>query len=369
MSLQVSLRHRLDRIELDLRFHAAAGGITALFGASGCGKTSTINAVAGLLRPDHGYIRIHDRTLLDTDRGVDVPARRRRIGYVFQDARLFPHLDIRQNLLFGWRRAAQRQPQAEIERIVDMLDLAALMRARPTALSGGERQRVAIGRALLSSPGVLLLDEPMAGLDHKRRDEILPYLERLRDEQGIPMLYVSHSIEEVARLADEVLVLDGGRLVAAGNVSQIFSRIDLFPLTGRFEAGAVLSAELLGHEPRYGLSRVGFSGGELLLPSVDAAPGATLRLRVRARDVLLARRVPVDIATPNVLASVVQDVRADPGPFTDVQLRCGEATLLARVTSESLERLSLRPGSPVHAVIKPEAIEHRISTRGPSHSA
>ncbi|RMF12155.1 MAG: molybdenum ABC transporter ATP-binding protein [Alphaproteobacteria bacterium] len=352
MTVRVTMRHRLGSFLLDLSFALDHPGITALFGPSGAGKSTVINAVAGLVRPHRGRIEINGATVFDSEAKVYIPPRRRNVGYVFQDARLFPHLSVRRNLLYGWRRAARRASDKDIRDLVALLGLESLLDRRPVSLSGGERQRVAIGRALLKSPDILLLDEPLAGLDRKRRDEILPYLARLRDRYGIPMLYVSHDIDEVARLADQVQIIDNGRIVASGPVSEVFTRLDLFPLTGRFEAGTVIDARIVAHDDGYGLTRLHFDGGTLTVPRVDAETGALVRVRVRAQDIVIALSRPDAISANNVLAATITDLRVDPETYADVQLSCGGARLVARITRQSLDRLALEVGKKVFAVIK-----------------
>lgn len=352
MTVEVELRHRQGGFDLDLTFAVGRSGITALFGPSGAGKSTAINAVAGLIRPDHGRIRINGQVVFDAETGVFVPPRRRNVGYVFQDGRLFPHLNVRKNLLYGWRRASRRADGGEIDRLIGLLGLETLLDRRPASLSGGEKQRVAIGRAVLKGPDLLLLDEPLAALDRKRRDEILPYLVRLRDEYGVPMLYVSHAIDEVTRIADSVQVMDGGRIVASGPVAEVFARLDLFPLTGRFEAGTVIDTTVKSHDAGYGLSVLAFDGGALTVPIIEEPVGAKVRVRIRARDIMIALQSPEAISANNVLPGFVTDIRNDPETYADVQIACGSARLIARITRKSLDRLGLAPGAPVHAVIK-----------------
>lgn len=364
MSVEIALSHRLADFALDVDFVVDRPGITALFGPSGSGKTTIIEAVAGLLRPDSGRIAVNGTPLLDTARGLDVPPRRRRFGYVFQDARLFPHLSVRSNLLFGWKRARPRAPQAEIDRIVELLGLGRLLARAPRTLSGGERQRVALGRALLSSPRLLLLDEPMAALDQARRQEILPYLERLRDETRTPMLYVSHAIDEVTRLADRMVVLNEGRIAAAGSVFDITARLDLFPITGRFEAGAVIETRVKSHDEVHDLTELALDGHSLLVPRVDATPGTQVRVRIRARDVTLALDRPARISANIILPATVTEIRSDPGAHADVQLACGDARLIARITRHSVARLALAPGTPVFALVKSITVDRRSLSAG-----
>jgi molybdate transport system ATP-binding protein len=359
MTLEVAVRKRFPGFELDAAFTVDAPGITALFGPSGSGKTTCVDLVAGLARPDSGRIAIGGRVLYDAGRGVDVPAHRRRIGYVFQDARLFPHLNVRANLLYGARRAPAPPAPARIDGIVALLGLAPLLDRRPARLSGGERQRVALGRAILSAPEALLLDEPLAALDPARKGEIIPYLQRLRDEAAVPIVYVSHAIEEMTRLADRVVVLNRGRVAAEGTVFDMMARLDLFPMTGRFEAGAVIAATVAGHDPGDHLSEVAFDGGRLWVPAVAAPPGAAIRVRIRARDVMLALDEPSGISANNVLRGTVAEVRSDAGAYVDVRVACGGTPLIARITHRSLRRLGLAPGRPVYAVIKTVSVDQR----------
>lgn len=363
MSLQVAFKHSFENFALDVNFAADSSGITALFGPSGSGKSSTVNAISGLLSPREGAIRLDGTALFDSATGTDLPARRRHVGYVFQDARLFPHMSVRRNLEFGARRRGAAPGDAEFRHIVELLGLTHLLPRRPRSLSGGEKQRVALGRAMLARPRLLLLDEPLAAIDPSRKAEILPYFERLRDEVGVPIVYVSHSVDEVGRLADHLVVLNEGRVAAEGPVFDIMSRIDLFPLTGRFEAGAVLEARVARHDREDSLTRVTFDGGELWIPEVAAAEGASVRLRIRARDIMLARGRPEGISANNVLQADIVAIRRDEGPYLDIQLRCGTAQLLARITHRSLKRLGLEVGNRVYAVIKTATVARQSSRR------
>jgi molybdate transport system ATP-binding protein len=247
MTLAIHIRHRLGTFEIDARFEAG-GGLTALFGRSGAGKTSIINVIAGLIRPAEATVSVDGVALLDTARGLYVPRHRRRIGYVFQEGRLFPHLTVRQNLLYGRWFAPPAERPGDLDRVVDLLGIGGLLDRRPGRLSGGEKSRVAIGRALLADPRLLLMDEPLASLDEGRKAEILPYIERLRDQSRVPIVYVSHSVAEVARLASTVVLLSEGKVAAVGPTSDVMQRLDLFPLTGRAEAGAVVEATVERHD-------------------------------------------------------------------------------------------------------------------------
>lgn len=364
MTLDVDIGHRLGDFVMEARFRVDEPGITALFGPSGAGKSSIVSAIAGLLRPASGRIAINGETVFDSVRRLDVPARRRRVGYVFQDARLFPHLDVRRNLDFGARRAAEPPAPDYFDHVVELLGLGDLLRRRTQGLSGGERQRVALGRALLSGPRLLLLDEPLAALDQGLKNEILPLLERLRDEALVPMVYVSHSLDEVTRLADRMVVLNRGRVAADGPVYEIMSRLDLFPLTGRFEAGAVVAGLIAAHDEADQLSAVDLDRGRLWVPRIDLPVGAPVRLRIRARDVMLATVPPEGISANNVLTGEIAEIRADRGPYLDVQVACGKTRLIARITHRSCRRLGLEVGLPVHAVIKSVTVDRRGGNPG-----
>ncbi|MGK9164842.1 molybdenum ABC transporter ATP-binding protein [Inquilinus limosus] len=364
MSLEIEIRHRQGDFALDVGFRGE-GRLTALFGRSGAGKTTVVNVIAGLVRPQHGRVVVDGRTLVDTDRGTVLPAHRRRIGYVFQEGRLFPHLTVRQNLLYGRWFTPKAERSAEFGRVVELLGIAPLLHRRPALLSGGEKQRVAIGRALLASPRLLLMDEPLASLDEARKAEILPYIERLRDEARIPIVYVSHAIGEVARLATTLVVLADGRVAAAGPVAEVMGRADLFP---RAEAGAVLEAAVEDHDDRYQLTRLRVAAGLLTVPRVDLPAGAKVRIRIRARDVMLATRPPDHLSALNVLPATVTAIAPDDGPTADIGLDCAGDRLLARLTRRSIEALGLAPGRPVHAVIKSVAFDrHTVggALRGP----
>jgi molybdate transport system ATP-binding protein len=363
MALSVDIRHRLGSFLLDARFEAG-GGLVALFGRSGSGKTSLINIVAGLIRPEHGSVAIDGEVLVDTASRRFVPRHLRRIGYVFQEDRLFPHLTVRQNLLYGRWFSPQPDRSGSLGHVVGLLGLASLLERRPGKLSGGEKQRVAIGRALLANPRLLLMDEPLASLDEARKSEILPYVERLRDQSKIPIIYVSHSIAEVARLASTIVLLSDGKVAAAGPTIEIMHRLDLFPLTGRAEAGAVIEASVERHDPAFGLTELRSRAGTWRLPRLEAPPGARVRLRIRARDVMIAKAAPADLSALNVMSGVISEVRADDGPIVEVRLDCSGEALIARLTRYSVEKLGLARGTPVFALVKSVALDRR-SLSGP----
>ncbi len=347
--LDVSLNHRFGAFSLDARFRSPPG-LTVLFGRSGSGKTTIVNAVAGLLMPDEGRIAVDDLVLLDTAQHVRLKPHRRRLGYIFQEGRLFPHLTVRQNLAYGAWFAPRRVPRGDSERIVEMLGIGALLDRRPGALSGGEKQRVAIGRALLSAPRLLLADEPLAALDEPRKAEILPYFERLRDEVNVPILYVSHSASEVARLATTVVALEAGRVIAQGPAAEVLGDPAVLP-TGAREAGAVLTVRVARHHED-GLTELDGGGLPLFLPRVAGVPGASLRIRIAAHDVILSREQPKGLSALNILPGTVHDIRPGDGPGAIVALDTAAGRVLARVTRRSALALGLEAGGAAYAIIK-----------------
>lgn len=349
MTLEVSLRHSFGAFAIDVAF-TAPPGITVLFGRSGSGKTTIVNAVAGLLRPEGGRIAMDGRPLTDVSGGVFLPPHRRRIGYVFQEGRLFPHLTVRRNLGYGAWFAPRGAWREEFGRIVEMLGIGPLLERRPGALSGGEKSRVALGRALLSAPEMILADEPLAALDEARKAEILPYFERLRDETPIPILYVSHSASEVARLATTVVALEAGRVIAEGPAAEVLGDPAVLPAGAR-EAGAILSARVIRHH-KDGLTELEAGGLPLFLPRLGRAPGEAVRVRIAAHDVILARARPEGLSALNILPGMVAEIRAGEGPGALVALDTPAGRVLARITRRSALALGLAPGAPVHAVVK-----------------
>ncbi len=362
MTIEVRLRHAFGAFTLNVAFAVERPGVTALFGASGSGKTTIINALAGLIRPDEGRIVINGRVMFDSAADIFVPPRTRRIGYVFQDARLFPHMSVQNNLLYGWRRAPVRAPQQEIDRVVALLGLETLLNRTPHALSGGETSRVALGRALLASPEILLLDEPLAALDNARRAEILPYLERLRDETKLPMLYVSHAVEEVARLAQDVVMIESGRVVAEGSVFEVLTSLDFAQHAGTAPVGAVIEAVVGAHRAD-DLTALTFGDGVIFVPALNQPAGSRLRLRIAAQDIMLALEEPRAVSANNVLPARVVAIRSAGTAHADIQLALGATRLIARITRASAERLALAEGMPVFAVIKSVTIDPRMLPR------
>lgn len=358
MSMGLTARFGLSHpgFTLDVDLALPGSGVTALFGPSGSGKTSCLRCVAGLEPTAHGRLVVAGETWQDSDRGLFLPPHRRALGYVFQDANLFEHLDVRRNLLFGWRRVAPTARRLALEQVVELLGIEGLLPRMPARLSGGERQRVGIARALLTSPRLLLMDEPLAALDAERKAEILHYLERLTRELALPILYVSHAPDEVARLADHLVLLEQGRVLASGPTTEVLARLDL-PIALADDAGVVLEGRVLGHDPDYGLLSLGLVDDQrVLLAHAPLPPGQALRIKVLARDVSLSlERQHSSIL--NVLPATVAEIAPTRSPAQVLlRLDLGGAALLARITRYSLERLGLQPGSRVWAQLKSVAV-------------
>jgi molybdate transport system ATP-binding protein len=364
MTIEVDVAHRLGVFTLEVRF-TSQGRLTAFFGQSGSGKTSLVNVIGGLIRPDRGRIAVDGATLVDTASGIFVPTHRRRIGYVFQEGRLFPHLTVRQNLTFGrWFRPPQER-KVQLETVLDLLGIGHLLQRRPGALSGGEKQRVAIGRALLASPRLLLMDEPLAALDDERKAEILPFIERLRDEANVPIVYVSHSLAEVSRLANSIVVLRSGRVVAVGDPAEVLSRTELVPQNAMEEAGAVIDARISQHDAQFGLTMLQSKAGLLRAPYLDLPIGTIVRVRIRARDVMIANAPPVGLSALNVLAGKVIELRKSGETVVEVSIDCNGVKLGARLTRKSVETLGLTSEMPVYAILKSVALDKSTLGKSP----
>jgi molybdate transport system ATP-binding protein len=343
---------------LDVALELPGQGITALFGPSGSGKTSCLRVIAGLARSDAGHqsaVRINGKVWQDDATKVWVPVHQRSLGYVFQDAKLFPHLSVAQNISFGMARIPEKDRRVSLDQAVTLLGIGPLMDRAPDTLSGGERQRVAIARALATSPSLLLMDEPLAALDTRRKAEILPYLETLTTELDIPILYVSHAIDEVARLADHLVLLEAGRVVATGPTHELLVRLDL-PLAHGDTAGAVITATVQSHHPDEHLTTVQFGGGGLLIPQQAAGVGQALRIRVQARDVSLTLTRQTGSSILNILPATVTALSTDSPGQMMVSLDVGGTPLLARITQRSAKVLGLKPGLALFAQIKGAAI-------------
>jgi molybdate transport system ATP-binding protein len=356
--LKVAVVRKRPEFTLEASFAAPTPGITAVFGRSGSGKTTLVNVISGLLAPDSGEVRLDDEVLTDSRAGIAVPVERRRIGYVFQDARLFPHLTVAGNLRYGEKRARAAPQVIGFDEVVSLLGLAQLLDRRPRQLSGGERQRVSLGRALLSQPRLLLLDEPLASIDAARREEVLPYLEALRDRLAIPMVYVSHQFDEVLRLATHLVLLDRGRVLAEGPVSGLSLRPELQSIVGPDLVGAVLEGVVTRVDPEHGSADLSVGRGTVQV-SVQGVPvGSRVRLQILARDVILAAQPVHGLSVRNAIASTVIAISNDDYGQVLVRLDVGGETVLARITHHAQKALNLRPGDAVWTLVK------AVSTRG-----
>lgn len=354
MTLIVEAKQRLGAFTLDAAF-TSEGGVTALFGRSGSGKTSLMRIIAGLARPDEGRVVLDGERLTETTAGIFVPKHRRRFGYVFQEARLFPHLSVRANLSYGRWFAPKAAHRESFDHIIDLLGIEPLLERSPAKLSGGEKQRVAIGRALLSSPRLLLMDEPLAALDEARKAEILPYLERLRDETEIPIVYVSHAIAEVARLASQVVVMHEGKVEATGPAVDILSHPSA--ASDRKKVGALLEGTVESFDARHRLSIVALKSNRLHIPGTALASGRPVRIRIPSRDVMLATARPEGLSALNILEGRIENMSPDDDGTVEIRLDCDGDAVLSRITALSCERLDLRPGKTVFAIIKTVALE------------
>ncbi len=357
--LAVAAARKRGAFALDVCFELPTPGVAALFGRSGSGKSMVVNTIAGLLKPDSGRI-VHDGSvLLDTLRQIDVPPERRRMGYVFQDARLFPHLSVAGNLRYAERRAAG-STYVSLETVTALLALGPLMDRRTHQLSGGERQRVAIGRALLTQPRLLLLDEPLAALDDARREEVLPYLETLRDQLAIPMVYVTHDFDEVLRLATHIVLMESGAVIAQGEVAKMSLDPHLRSLIGPDQVGAIIDGVVLGFDTASGLTKVRVGHGELHVQAKDLVVGTPLRVQLLARDVIVSTQVPQRLSVRNCLAGLVTSIQGDHLGSDLITIDIGGAAIVARITKAATRELSLTPQMNAWALVK------SVSLRGHS---
>lgn len=355
--MSIRARFHLNRgdFQLDVDLDLPGQGVTALFGASGSGKTTLLRLIAGLDRAP-GRLEINGEVWQDDATRHFLPTHQRPLGYVFQEANLFPHLTARQNLEYGMKRLPPAQRRVDLDRVLELLGIGALLERKPDRLSGGERQRIAIGRALLTSPRVLLMDEPLSALDQARKQEILPYLERLHGELDIPVLYVSHAPDEVARLADHIVALEAGRAVAAGPLSETLARLDL-PIRLGEDAGVVLDAQVSERDPEWNLARVAFPGGSVWVRDAGHVTGAAVRIRILARDISLALTPHPGSSILNTLPCVVEQIADDTHPaLALVKLKVGASPLVARLTRRSAHALNLQPGLLLYAQIKAVAL-------------
>ncbi|MCE9523035.1 MAG: molybdenum ABC transporter ATP-binding protein [Alphaproteobacteria bacterium] len=352
--ISVDIAKRLDSFALNVAFEAG-GGVTALFGRSGAGKSTIVKAIAGLVRPERGRIQVGEVVLFDAAHGVNVPAERRRAGVVFQDGRLFPHLNVKQNLLYGFARA-KGEKAIDAESVIRMLGIEALLERKPATLSGGERQRVAVGRALLAQPRVLLMDEPLASLDVARKGEVLPYLEELNARFAIPIIYVTHDADEVLRLASDVVLLAGGTVAASGTLAAVTGRLDLPVEAEALGLGVILEGRVDSHDAARGLSAIATPLGAFRLPLLAREIGARVAIRVAARDVSIALERPAAISVQNMFDAVVEEVRPSGPHVARLAMRAGEGRLLAELTADAVVRLKLDAGARVVALVKAVAL-------------
>lgn len=352
----IQLEYGSFRLETDLSLPGS--GISVLFGESGSGKTSLLRCMAGLERSQHGIISINGHFWQDSEKNLFIPPHQRNLGYVFQEANLFPHLSVRDNLQFGLKRIVTKQINGTIlNAVVELLGINHLLDRMPDRLSGGERQRVAIARALVLNPDILLMDEPLASLDLKRKQEAMPYLLKLQQEFNLPIVYVTHSRQEVMQLADYLVILENGRVQAAGRLSVILTRLDL-PLTQDKEAASVWQGKVTGYDKEFQLANVEFNGVSLSLPNINHANGTQLRVQILARDVSLTLAAPSQTSILNVLPATITGLANDNSGHTIVRLRCGQETLLAHITRKSSHLLSLQEGKSVYAQIKGTSLLH-----------
>jgi molybdate transport system ATP-binding protein len=370
--LRVDLHKRRTDFSLKVAFEAPTPGVVALFGRSGCGKSTTIDLIAGLLEPDSGRVEVDGTTLVDTAAGVSVKAEDRRVGYVFQDSRLFPHRSVEGNLRYGQKRAKGVEQRIGFDDVVSLLGLGSLLQRRPNQLSGGERQRVALGRALLSQPRLLLLDEPLASLDAARREEVFPYLEALRDRLSIPMIFVSHQFDEVLRLATHVVLLSEGQVAAQGSPAEISLAPALRSIVGPDAVGAVLDGTITAIDDEKKLAELRLAGGTLRVSlrdisgARDAADivGSRLRVQLLARDVILATEAPRGLSVRNAIEGVVAEITEDEGDAALVCVDIGGATVLSRITYAAVDALKLRKGLPLWVLIKAVSLRGHAFTAG-----
>lgn len=356
--IDVAVALKVGAFNLDVAFKNGQG-VTALFGQSGSGKSLTLALIAGLMRPDKGYVRLNGKILVDAEQGVFIAMHRRRIGLVFQDSNLFPHLSVKQNLLFGRWFAPPREREIEFDAVIETLGIGALLPRSPARLSGGERQRVAIGRALLSCPKLLLFDEPLAALDMERKLEIMPLIERLRDEFRIPMVYVSHAIEEVVRLAATIVVIDAGKVTAIGGPGEVFGTAAAHMLENRFDRSSVVTMKVCGANAAYGLTELKHPSGAVWLAGPAGPVGGAARVLIKATDVVLSLEPPRHLSVRSVLSGRIGAIEHN-GPLAMVEIALeGEGHLFAMATRHALDELGLVRGAPVFALIKTSALDER----------
>ncbi|MFH2092219.1 MAG: molybdenum ABC transporter ATP-binding protein [Pseudomonadota bacterium] len=349
--LDINIKRQQGDFFIHAAFKKQQPGVTALFGPSGAGKTSIVNMVAGLTRPDEGHITINGRHLFNSDKNICLPPEKRRIGYVFQDGRLFPHLSVQSNLTYGMQKIPPAERYVTLDSVVDLLGISHLLERRPSKLSGGEKQRVAIGRALLSSPSMLLMDEPLASLDDRRKKEVLPFIQRLCTTFSLPILYVSHSLDEILNLASDMILLDSGKIAASGRIEDLINQPDIQHLLSPTDCNTIINTQVDSHDENSGLTHLKFSNGILKVFKINANLGDRIRIKIAARSIALSLKKPEQTSFQNILPGTIEKIIEKDGKFADVQLNIG-CLVFARITLGSLIDLNLKPGMDVMVLIK-----------------
>ncbi len=358
--MEVEITHQQGNFKIDAAFQGAKSGVTALYGPSGAGKTSIVNIMSGLLRPDAGRIVVNDFCLFDSKRHINLPPEKRRIGYVFQDGRLLPHLSVRANLNYGRQLTPAKRRFVKFDQVVELLGIGHLLHRKPANLSGGEKQRVAIGRALLTSPAMLLMDEPLASLDAARKTEVLPFIMRLGREFSIPILYVSHAMDEILNLATRMVMLQEGRVLAAGKLEDLLSQSNLQSHFGHDDSGSVIATVVEDPKDEFGLTRLRFGDHVLKVMPVAATRGEPVRVRIPSRNVAIAVASPANTSFQNIFPGKICEIVDSGAPLVDVRLDIGRP-LWARITRQSIKELNLSSGQPVYALIKSVAVSLGIN--------
>lgn len=349
--LDIHIKRKQGDFCVNTVFKKDKPGVTALFGPSGAGKTSVVNMVAGLCHPDEGHIIINNQVLFNSKRQICLPPEKRRIGYVFQDGRLFPHLSVRSNLAYGKNRIPTAEQYVPFDSVVELLGISHLLDRRPSRLSGGEKQRVAIGRALLTSPSLLLMDEPLAALDSQRKREVLPFIQRLCANFSLPILYVSHALDEILNLASDMILLDSGKVAASGSIEKLMNRADIQHLVNPHDHMTIINTQVESHDHQSGLTRLTFPGGILKVFKINALPKDNIRVRVSARSIALSLCPPEQTSFQNIFPGTIKDITLKKGIYADIKLDIG-VPIIARITMGSLLDLKLEPGMNIVALIK-----------------
>ena len=354
--LEAKFKMNYPGFNLDVELNLPAKGVTVVFGPSGSGKTTLLRCLSGLERAPSGTLKLDDQVW--QDEGIFIPIHQRKVGLVFQESRLFPHLSIQQNLLYGYQRTQSVERNLHLDEVVEVLGLAALLKRTPDKLSGGEKQRVAIGRALLTSPKLLLMDEPLASLDMQRKAEIIPFIKRIEDEFKTPIIYVTHSVDEVLQLVDTMVILQAGKVANFGPVQEVFSDVQLREVLGEEQLGAVLETSVAGHDEEFELTRLDFMGQTLNVPKQNIDVGQNLRVHIHSKDVSLSTAPPAGVTSVlNILQAKVAKIGTLGGYSVDIELDAGRP-ILATITRKSLANLNLKPGQPVYAHIKAIKMVH-----------